>query len=92
MKKLSDKMLALKNDEEELRKCKESGAYFYNNYIRQEGERELTEEEWENHVKEVDKMRNTPTKIPRHLRREIYPLSPTEAFNKFPDHIKWKKQ
>jgi hypothetical protein len=33
-------------DEAELQKCKTSPVYFYNKYVRKEGQRELTEEEY----------------------------------------------
>lgn len=34
-------------DKEELQKCKDSPLYFYNKYWRREGQREITESEYE---------------------------------------------
>jgi len=50
-------------DQDELQKCKDSPVYFYNKYVRKEGQKELTEAEYEDFVKQVEYKRNMPLKL-----------------------------
>ena len=73
-------------DQAELQKCKDSPVYFYNKYVRKEGQKELTEAEYENFVKQVEYQRNMPLKL-----RSIYksrPLIPDQCYEKLPDFLK----
>ncbi len=46
--------------EDELRKCEDSPAYFYNKNVRKKGQKKLTNEEFESFKQEVIALRNTP--------------------------------
>lgn len=52
-------------DQEELQKCKDSFVYFYNKYLKKEGQKELTEAEYNDFVKQVEYQRNMPLKLRR---------------------------
>ena len=67
-------------DQEELEKCKNSPVYFYNKYVRKEGQKELTEQEYNAFVKQVEYHRNVPLKLRKHYKDR--PLPPSECFNK----------
>ena len=47
--------------QKELQKCKDSFVYFYNKYVRKEGQKELTEAEYQ---------RNMPLKLPDFLKND----------------------
>lgn len=66
-------------DQEELEKCKNSPVYFYNKYVRKEGQKELTEQEYNDFVKQVEYQRNVPLKLRKHYKDR--PLTPNECFN-----------
>jgi hypothetical protein len=53
-------------DQEELQKCKDSPVYFYNKYVRKEEQKELTEAEYNDFVKQVEYQRNMPLKLRKH--------------------------
>lgn len=55
-------------DQEELQKCKDSPIYFYNKYVRKEGQKELTQDEYEDFFKQVEYLRNMPLKLQRHYK------------------------
>lgn len=46
-------LMNAQHDPVEMKKC-EDPVYFYNRYVRKEGEKVLTKEEYEEHVKKVD--------------------------------------
>lgn len=71
-------------DEEELRKCSESPVYFYNKYVKPDGQKELTEAEFEDHVKRVQAMRNPPM---RRIILQDRPVLPSEAYEKLPTFL-----
>lgn len=73
-------------DQEELQKCKDSPVYFYNKYVRKEGQKELTQAEYENFVKQVEYQRNMPLKLRSHYRDR--PLTPDQRYEKLPDFLK----
>jgi hypothetical protein len=73
-------------DQEELQKCKDSLVYFYNNYVRKEGQKELTEAEYKNFVKEIEYKRNMPLKLRKHYNDR--PLAPDQCYEKLPDFLK----
>ena len=65
---------------EEMKRCKQSPVYFYNKYFRKEGQKEMTEEEYSNHVTMIEHMRSMPLKL-----RSQYkdgPVFPSECFKK----------
>ena len=55
-------------DQDEFQKCKDSPVYFYNKYIRKEGQKELTKAEYEAFVKQAEYQRNMPLKLRRHYK------------------------
>lgn len=64
------------SDEEQqdiYRKCKESPAYFYNNFIRKEGQRKVSDEEFV-------AMRRAVMLKPRQRYKDIRPLLPEKCF------------
>jgi len=67
-------------DQEELQKCKDSPVYFYNKYVRKEGQKELTEDEYNAFVKQVEYERDMPLKFRKSY--EDHPLLPSECFRK----------
>ena len=73
-------------DQEELQKCKDSLVYFYNKYVRKEGQKELTEAEYNDFVKQVEYQRNMPLKLQKHYKDR--PLLPSECYEKLPDFLK----
>jgi vancomycin resistance protein YoaR len=73
-------------DQEELQKCKDSPVYFYNKYVRKEGQKELTESEYEDFIKQVEYQRNMPLKLRKHYKDK--PLLPSECYEKLPDFLK----
>lgn len=70
-------------DQEELQKCKDSPVYFYNKYVRKEGQKELTEAEYNDIVKQVEYQINMPLKLRKHYKDR--PLLPSECYKKLPD-------
>lgn len=74
-------------DELELQKCKDSPTYFYNKYVRKEGQRELNEKEYDAFVKMVEQQRHMPLKLRRHY-KDI-PLTPNQCF--LPDFLQKDK-
>ena len=73
-------------DQEELQKCKDSPVYFYNKYVREEGQKELTEAKYNDFVKQVEYQRNMPLKLRKHYKDR--PLLPSECYEKLPDFLK----
>ena len=73
-------------DQEELQKCKNSPVYFYNKYVRMEGQKELTEAEYNDFVKQVEYQRNMPLKLRKHYKDR--PMLPSECFEKLTDFLK----
>jgi hypothetical protein len=73
-------------DQEELQKCKDSPVYFYNKYVRKEGQKELTQAEYEDFVKQVEYQRNMPLKLRSHYKDR--PLTPDQCYEKLPDFVK----
>lgn len=76
----------LSADQEKLQKCKDSSVYFYNKYVRKEGQRELTESEYEDFVKQAAYQRNMPLKLWNHYKDK--PLLSSECYEKLPDFLK----
>ena len=73
-------------DELEVQKCKDSLVYFYNKYVRKEGQRELTKAEYEAFVKQAEYQRNMPLKLRSHYKDR--PLLPSDCYDKLPDFLK----
>jgi hypothetical protein len=73
-------------NQEELQKCKDSPVYFYNKYVRKEGQKELTEAEYNDFFKQVEYQRNMPLKLRKHYKDR--PLLPSECYEKLPDFLK----
>ena len=67
-------------DQEELQKCEDSPVYFYNKYVKKEGQKELTEDEYKDSVKQVEHQRKTPLKLRKHYKDR--PLAPDECYEK----------
>jgi len=68
---------------EELEKSENSPIYFYNKYVRKEGQKELTEKEYEEFVKQVEYKRNTPPNSRNyHTDR---PLTPNQCYKMLPN-------
>jgi hypothetical protein len=74
------KLEKLRDDKEERKKCEENPLYFYNNYMRREGDREFTQEEYDRHVEMVELYRHGKPLIGR--TGKLYPMRPDEAFLK----------
>lgn len=72
-------------DPEELQKCKDSPVYFYNKYVRKDGQKELTEAEYNDFVKQVEYQRNMPLKLQKHYKER--PLLPSECYKKMNKEI-----
>ncbi len=72
-------------DQKELQKCKDSPIYFYNKYVKKEGQRELTEVEYEDFIKHVRSQRNMPLKLRNHYKDR--PLTPDQCYEKLPDFL-----
>ena len=66
----------IKDNLEEMKKCKESPLYFYNTYVRKDGMKELTQEEYDNHVRQVELYRNG--RPLRGRKGKFYPMKPDE--------------
>lgn len=73
-------------DQEELDKCKNSPVYFYNKYVRKEGQKEVTEAEWHAVVEMIERKRNVPLKLRKHY--QDLPLLPDECFKIQPNSPK----
>ena len=73
-------------DQDELQKCKDSPVYFYNKYVRKEGQRELTKAEYEAFVKQAEYQRNMPLKLRSHYKDR--PLTLNQCYEKLPDFLK----
>jgi hypothetical protein len=58
MKQSREKLKTLEGNLEEMQKCKASPCYFYNNYIRKDGEPEKTEEEFNQWKYQMELVRN----------------------------------
>lgn len=78
---MNKKIKNLEENKEEMQKCKDSPVYFYNNYARKEGEKELTEEEYNYWLEAIEKQRKMPLKLRGDYTRH-YPLTINEAFKK----------
>jgi hypothetical protein len=74
------------SDQEEIQKCKDSPVYFYNRYVRKEGQKEFTEGEFLDFVKQVEYERNLPFKLRKNYKN--YPLLSSECYEKLPDFLK----
>ena len=68
-----------KPDQEELEKCRASFTYFYHNYIRKEGDPEVSEEEY---MKRVQQIRTAQMlgRSSRVISDSLYPLTPDDCF------------
>jgi hypothetical protein len=67
-------------DQKELQKCEDSPVYFYNKYVRKEGQKELTEDEYKDFVKQVEYQRKTRLKLRKFLKNR--PLTPDECYER----------
>ncbi len=63
---MNPKLESLKGNEEEIKKCQESPLYFYNTYMLKEGQRPMTQQEYDLLVKQMEGYRNG---IPLRMRR-----------------------
>jgi hypothetical protein len=73
-------------NQEELQKCKDSPVYFYNAYVRKEDQKELTEAEYEDFVKQVEYQRNMSLKLRSHYKDR--PLTSDKCYGRLPDFLK----
>lgn len=69
---MKDNLKDLIKWEKELQKCKDSPAYFYNTYFRKEGQKEYTDQEWQE-VVEMSRMAHLKPRL------KAYPLKPSEC-------------
>jgi len=76
-----------KADDKELQKCMDSPVYFYNKYVRKLGDKELTEEEYEEYIKPMKRERYTPLK---YRGPHSWPLIPRECYEASSDSLKNK--
>ena len=65
----------VQKDPAELERCQKDPVYFYNKYIRREGEEVLTAEKYKAHVEAVEKYRNAAGVLKGRTGRE-YPIIP----------------
>lgn len=77
---MNSKLEALRNNEEEIKKCEENPLYFYNTYVRKEGQKEFTQEEYDEFVRQVELYRHG--KPLRGRTGKLYPMKPDEAYLK----------
>lgn len=70
------------DNEEEMRKCKESPLYFFNTYVQFDGKRQLTQEEYYEFVRVTELYRNG--KPLRGRTGKLYPMKPNEVYLKEP--------
>lgn len=72
--------LLLEEHKEEMQKCKDDPVYFYNKYVRREGDRELTKEEYD---RLVERSRIAIMKL-RHPSRNVFmfPKLDIESYEK----------
>ena len=73
-------------EQEELQKCKDSHVYFYNKYVRKKGQKELTEVEYEDFVKQLKYQWNMPLKLRSDYKDR--PLTPEQCYKKLPEFLK----
>lgn len=73
-------------DQEEFQKCKDSPVYYYNKYVRKEGQKELTETEYEDCVKQVWDQRNMSLKLRSQYKDRLLTLD--QCYEKLPDFLK----
>lgn len=76
-----------KPDQEELEKCKASFTYFYNNYIRKEGDPEISEEEYLQRVQQI-RTAQMLGRGSRVISDRLYPLTPDDCFKPLPIQFK----
>jgi hypothetical protein len=79
-------------DQAELQRCIDSPVYLYNKYIKKEGQREITEAEYNDFVTQVKYRRNMSLKLRSHYKDITSTL--IQCYRKFPDFLKkklWKK-
>lgn len=70
-------------EQEELQKCKESHAYFYNKYVRKEDQEELTEEQYEELMIKIVNDGQEFISISDSFKKHMnYPLIPNDCYNK----------
>ncbi len=81
---IADKLSAA--DQEEYQKCEASPVYFYNKYVRKEGQPELTEKQWDDHVKMVEYQRNNPIKLRNRFKDR--PVLTEDCYKQLPDFLK----
>ena len=65
-------------DAKELQRCKESPVYFYNKYVRKEGQKELTQKEYDDFVKQIEYQSNMPLKLRKNYKDR--PLSIDDCY------------
>lgn len=75
---LSTSLVELQKDKEEIERCQQSPAYFYNRYIRREGEKVLSEEEYREYVLKAGELREKKGEFAK-IKPTYYPLTPEEA-------------
>lgn len=56
---MNHKLESLKDNEAEIKKCQESQLYFYNTYMLKEGQRPMTQQEYDVLVKQMELYRNS---------------------------------
>lgn len=73
----------LQNNEVEIEKCKKDPVYFYNTYIRKEGQDILSKEEYDELVKEWEQAKSIINKsLKDRINVEKYPIKSNEGFDK----------
>ena len=70
----------------EFQKCKDSPVYFYNKYVREEGQKELTETEYKEFTKQVEFQRNMSLKLRRFY--QVRPSTIDQCYKELPDFLK----
>jgi hypothetical protein len=65
----------------EIDKCKDDPVYFYNKYVKKEGDKDITEEEYDMWVDMVERQRHCPLKFRgNHLRQ--YPSLKKDCYER----------
>lgn len=67
----------IQHDPTEIEKCVKDPVYFYNMYVRKEGEKVLTKEEYKELCKKWEQKRTRPKTL---TTKDEYPLTPDECY------------
>lgn len=80
--KKTDKIKAILDNKEEMRKCEKSPVYFYNKYMRRKGERKLSEKEYASRQKQAIEMMNGAPLLKLRSHYKDRPLLPKDCYER----------